>query len=835
MIWRNNTLSLPDGTALICRDTVTGLTNGIIFCFEDPSSDPDSPKISEMAERFSRRFIALVRVGWPESLPAAEGTVNAENTAFVQTMLETLKEHYSRFDPWFLCYADGFPAQLIFTCFKEYGPAFLDYSLIGTGWDEIIKETSAFSRSVIASALSSTWQFDHCGMIYPYEDGAWDFLQNAFFGLKKRVWRNRFDEAVNGSPWADYSSSEQTEELTALALEGCPEACIELQYSYKYVAEESAGELTWEELSLLEMYDSAAAVLAAEWPEAWPPNKFWMAAAARFGHPGARMALADDLTGSSLLPELREILIRNLEMESDAGFSYASVLLGLLAEPGLPVFRDRQNPAKAASFYRRAAELGDPEGNYRLGKLIEYGPAVQEILAKELSAGDPSVACADCSDLFADLLENDPMLLNDPMLFYEKAADAGYLPAMIRLVCHLETVPENERDLSRIESLYDEITSAEEIGWCLARLGLCREALGDTRGAAEAYECALYNSPIGNDSLCEEWSYSFGIDRFYSSLMPENEILLTAYPYFPAARPLSEQFVNLRLGRLLMDDPDLSSDTAPAECFGQAVKKILKDYEKYRAASPDAVHSGADTAFPGASRSDENTSSSEADFIVTDPEIREALYQYGLCCLKGIQCEPDMKKGFLCMELAALSGDERAAGYASFLKEAVQFRKACSDTQPFADKAMRLREAYFRLRLLSIMGLSENIVTDFAEKGILYAADEDLDGPGPFPGDEPGDYEKLILREIDRMERMHSATVYFINISGGLTYGMYTVRVSLFYVSREISEWEWDREQLMNREPFVYAFDLRSFQDDYCADIGPVGFSIEDGQMRRLW
>lgn len=155
--------------------------------------------------------------------------------------------------------------------------------------------------------------------------------------------------------------------------------------------------------------------------------------------------------------------------------------------------------------------------------------------------------------------------------------------------------------------------------------------------------------------------------------MPENEILLTAYPYYPAKKSLSEQFVSLRLGRLLMDDPDLSSDTSPTECFEQVVEGILNDYEK------------------------------------------------------------------------------------------------------------------------------------------------------------------LILKEIALMEHMHSATVYFVHISGGITYGMYTVRVSLFYVSSEISEWEWDREQLMNREPFVYAFDLRSSEEDYCADIGPVGFSIEDGQMRRLW
>ncbi|MBE5996750.1 MAG: sel1 repeat family protein [Lachnospiraceae bacterium] len=833
MTWQNNSLSLPDGTAMVCRDTVTKLTNGIIFCFEAPSSDPDSSKIPEIAARFSRRFIALVRVGWPESLPAGDGTVNAENTAFVQSMLETLKEHYHRFEPWFLCYAEGFAAQLIFACFKEYGPAVLDYSLIGTGWDEIIREMNAFPCTVIASTLKNTWQFNHYGVIYPYADGAWDFLQNAFFSLKKRVWTNKFNEAVDSPPWADYSPLERMEVLTALALEGCPEACIELQRSYQYIAEESDGELSWEEDSLLEMYDFAAAALAADWPEEWPPNLFWKAAAARFGHPGARMALADDLTGSSLLPELREILIRNLETESEAGFSYASVLLGLLAEPGFPVFPDRQDPAEAAAFYMHAAELGDPEGNYRLGKLIEYGPAVQEIVAKELYAWDPSGSGADPSDPLAESSDpfaesSDPLAdssdhfadssdlfaglsENDPMPFYEKAAGAGYVPAMVRLVCHLETVPENERDLSRIESLYDEITSTEEIGWCLARLGLCREACGDMGGAVEAYECVLYNSPIENDSLCDDWSYSFGIDRFYGSVMPENEILLTAYPYYPAEKSLSEQFVSLRLGRLLMDDPDLSSDTSPTECFEQVVEGILNDYEKYRAASSDAA------------------------FIVTDPDVREILYQYGLCCMKGIQCKPDTKKGFLCMELAALSGEERAAEYASFLKEAVQFRKSCSETQPFADKAMRAREAYFRLRLLSIMGLSEDIFTDFKEKGILYAADEDLSAPVPFPGDEPGDYEKLILKEIALMEHMHSATVYFVHISGGITYGMYTVRVSLFYVSSEISEWEWDREQLMNREPFVYAFDLRSSEEDYCAEIGPVGFSIEDGQMRRLW
>jgi hypothetical protein len=81
------------------------------------------------------------------------------------------------------------------------------------------------------------------------------------------------------------------------------------------------------------------------------------------------------------------------------------------------------------------------------------------------------------------------------------------------------------------------------------------------------------------------------------------------------------------------------------------------------------------------------------------------------------------------------------------------------------------------------------------------------------------------------MERMHKATVYLVNIS----HGFGAVYISLFYVSHDVSEWEWDREQLMNFEPFVYAFDVDLMNENYLPEIGRIGITIEDENIIRDW
>jgi hypothetical protein len=129
------------------------------------------------------------------------------------------------------------------------------------------------------------------------------------------------------------------------------------------------------------------------------------------------------------------------------------------------------------------------------------------------------------------------------------------------------------------------------------------------------------------------------------------------------------------------------------------------------------------------------------------------------------------------------------------------------------------------------MGLPESIVTDFQKERILYVAESDYDELRPFPDDDPDDYQKLILKEISRMERMHKATVYLVNIS----HGFGAVYISLFYVSYDVSEWEWDREQLMNFEPFVYAFDVDLMNENYLPEIGRIGITIEDENIIRDW
>lgn len=830
MIWQNISLTLPDGTTMTCRDTVTRLTTGIVFYFENPSSDSDTKKIQEMAELFSRKFLAIVRIEWPESLIREDSLsekklspdqaisddvfsgcpVNKKNAALVQSMIETLKEYYHRFKPWYLCYADGYVARLVYSCFREYGAVALAYSLVNTGWDEKIKDTGTYCYNMIMINLDRVIDCDYEGILYPRADGVWDFILSAFTKAKKQFWKDWFDVLNNNYFENNEPSSKQHEMMLNLAMDGCPEAAFSLYEFYKNL--KKSGEMpSGEEQHFLEMLDSAAAILASEWQQVWPTELFWAVAAARFGHTGARVILWGYLASTALTPEQRDTLIRNLEMESEAGYSYASILLGLRFEPFYQSLVGKPDPAKAAAFYKRAAEQADPEGDYRSGRIIEYGFKVGKKLA-DIDSYDLSSGFSDPCSILTE---------TDPMFYYKKAADAGYLPAMIRLVSFLETVSENERDLSHIESLYDEITSIDRIGWCYARLGLCREALGDVEGAAVAYEDALYYNPDEVDeSVVKNWSYTDGIDWFYDSILPNDDILMTGYPYFPRAEKPLNSLINLRLGILLMSDSELSSYTTTVQCFENIVEDVLYEYEKKQDVSIS---------------------------VTADPVISEALYYYGLCCLKGNQCSRNIKKGWICMEISALSGNEKAAEYDSFRREAEQFLKEAekssikqkhggvdssgSDTEPFARAAMRRREAAFRLRWLSMMGLPESIVTDFQKERILYVAESDYDELRPFPDDDPDDYQKLILKEISRMERMHKATVYLVNIS----HGFGAVYISLFYVSYDVSEWEWDREQLMNFEPFVYAFDVDLMNENYLPEIGRIGITIEDENIIRDW
>ena len=81
------------------------------------------------------------------------------------------------------------------------------------------------------------------------------------------------------------------------------------------------------------------------------------------------------------------------------------------------------------------------------------------------------------------------------------------------------------------------------------------------------------------------------------------------------------------------------------------------------------------------------------------------------------------------------------------------------------------------------------------------------------------------------MEHMHGATAYLVQINSDFGIRM----VSVFYVSKELGEWAFDREQLLKGSPFVYAFDMRYDSNRIDAEVGPIGIRVKEGGMVRRW
>lgn len=838
MIWHKSTLSLPDGTTLQIRDNRNDLTAGILFCLPDLSVDPKADAadgtVAKLAKALKSAHIAVVTIDWPEDYDGI--TPSGEDCAArVHEILDVLRADYRDLAPWFLCYASGRFGKAVFAALGEYAPAAMAYCLSDTGLCDLVQELAPYEYRIRIDAYDLAWEFRCFGMVREFSEASWlsemtDFIRSCFLHSKKRS----FDLILSSYPDITHGGEELTvgegiDLIRSLALEGSGRAAAMLDITYQSIAgvnAEAGQELDENDILCLSLMDSAADAIRADWNPAWPPYLFWVAAAADAGEWDARAKLAESLM-YDLIPELKEIVIRSLIREADEGHSYAAILLGVLAESGVlgkdgSLTADIELPDidTAISWYRRAAELEDPEGYYRLGRMIEYGEKLvmqrkTEIL-NAASASDTVRTLAEIAVVApdkgttSDLTESTGADLpcEAPWSLYSKAADAGFFLAQIRMAYHLETLPEEERDLSDLEFLYTEILEEEDVWWCQVRLAHCREMMGDTDGAAEAYEELLETFDYDED-LEESWSYlGLGSDRYFWVVKPTPEEGTKLLPF----SFVSEHSIALRLGKILLENPDASRNYTAEECFRMAGEAVVKQLGESEDVPPSSL-------------------------VTSDPEEREALYQYGLCLLKGWQCDPDAKNGLRYLQIAALSGKEEAKPYAAFKEEADSFLAEAERTAEAkkntlgASEELRRKEAVFRLRLLTLMGLPDETVSRFEKDRTLSLVSDLYEDTRAFTPEGEDDHEKEIFKEIALMEHIHDATVYLVQV----TEDLFTTHVSLFYVSHDIEEWAWDRDQLMRCEPFVYAFDLREDEDDICADIGPIRIEITDGWMTRTW
>ena len=210
-----------------------------------------------------------------------------------------------------------------------------------------------------------------------------------------------------------------------------------------------------------------------------------------------------------------------------------------------------------------------------------------------------------------------------------------------------------------------------------------------------------------------------------------------------------------------------------------------------------------------------------------NPIAGEAMYDLGICRMHGTGCEQKPASAIACLRLAESLGNEKAGEELSFWKEAQQFLEEAQDHE--ADESMRRKEAMYRLQMLTHMGLSETALEAFSKNGtICFAYDDDCGVSFPDPEEER---TREIQDEIKTLEHMHNATAYLVQMTAPL----WVTHVSVCYVSACTDEWKFDRKQILDLSPYVYAFDMQYDSKDYCADIGPIGISVHQGGMERTW
>ena len=131
-------------------------------------------------------------------------------------------------------------------------------------------------------------------------------------------------------------------------------------------------------------------------------------------------------------------------------------------------------------MYRRAAEMGDPKGMYKLGVCYDFGEG--------------------------GLTEDDAKAVE----LYQKAAEAGYATAMCRLGYCYKYGKGGTKDISKAVEWYQKAAEAGE-AWAMYSLGLCyefgqRELTKDEAKAVEWYQKA---AEAGEASAMYKFGYAY--------------------------------------------------------------------------------------------------------------------------------------------------------------------------------------------------------------------------------------------------------------------------------------------------------------------------------------
>ena len=790
MIWNKKQLLLEDGMSFDVLDTVDQDTSAIAFYFTDSAFEQSRERITDLAHCLAEKHVAVMAFQTPAVFSQQAGKAEPEDISFMKEIVKALSAFYKKYRSWFLFYAEGYPVEIIYADLTHRGRYSsrwesdtldaLKYCLVRDKPQEEIEPMHDYRHRMYGG-----WLCQEKGMVYYERYPAFDrvsfvsenlpteaistYFFDALRPAKKNAWDLILENGIDNADCWDFSyerrffGDEGDEKPEAIDLlismaadfEGCGIAAATLHSLLTDIG--------------LDEYETSVNMVQDIFPDRlriWPKNLFWLALAADCGYTPARTALFNEHLN---LREMESLLPGFLE-EISGGHSYAAILAGLAAESGAIHHKGEvyfQPPCDedvdlAWSFYKQAASMGDPEGWYRLGRLAEYSKHLPD----------------------------------DAFVFYRKAADDNFLPALIKVTEYLEKLSEDCEEKGELLFLYDEIAKIEKIRPLLMRMAFCNERAGKLEESAEAYEMA-----IGCDDpfLAEQdWMYEVWNDRVHGVILPEDE----------DAEDEKEAYFNL--GRLLMENPSIRriSDWTPAECFREAAEEIVDRMEAWR------EDEEAESVYTGISAS---------------TDAAKAIYYYGLCQLKGEIRSKGMTQTAICFKAAASFGVEEAVPYAAFFDEAEAFLQEALKQFPEGDapEEMRRREAGYRLQLLNMMGLPEFVKKAYLENGFRCI----LGDCGIYMAEEPEDeWYQEITKQISRMEYGHDASVYLALAADGIP-----VNVSLFYVSSYVSDWAFERDQLISFEPYVYVFGTGLYADAVCTEVGPIGISIREECLERIW
>ena len=138
-------------------------------------------------------------------------------------------------------------------------------------------------------------------------------------------------------------------------------------------------------------------------------------------------------------------------------------------------------------------------------------------------------------------------------------------------------------------------------------------------------------------------------------------------------------------------------------------------------------------------------------------------------------------------------------------------------------KSNQRLEAEKRIKLLMKQGMFEEVLNVFHNNDISLF--EDYNGVGIhyyIRGNCGNNLYDNYLKIIEDFEKEYNATVYLTTLS----YTSFGKILNIFYVSSHSEEWEYDVEDLKEKSPLVYAYNL---SDNDCSEFGNITYKISIG------